>query len=72
MSTENWTKFTRGYGLHNPWILHESPLVRLRELFMIVWLLQQYGNSEDVDRELELRMASLDDKVDNLTKWNAR
>lgn len=39
---------------------------------MIVWLLQQYGNSEDVDRELELRMASLDDKVDNLTKWNAR
>ncbi|MGH4012827.1 MAG: phosphotransferase enzyme family protein [Pseudonocardiaceae bacterium] len=72
LSVDQWTAFTRGYGLRNSWILHESPLVRLRELFMIVWLLQQYGNSEDVDRELELRMSSLDDKIDNPTKWNAR
>ncbi|MGH4021508.1 MAG: phosphotransferase enzyme family protein [Pseudonocardiaceae bacterium] len=72
LSVERWTEFTRGYGLRDSWALQESPLVRLRELFMIVWLLQQYGNSEDVDRELELRMSSLDDKVDKPTKWNAK
>lgn len=72
LSVERWAEFTRGYGLRDSWILQESPLVRLRELFMIVWLLQQYGNSEDVDRELELRMSSLDDKINEPTKWNAR
>jgi hypothetical protein len=69
---DHWIEFTQGYGLHNPWVLQESLLVRLRELFMIAWLLQQYGNSDEIDRELELRISSLDDKVDNLTKWNAR
>lgn len=72
LSVDCWIEFTQGYGLLDPWILHESPLVRLRELFMTAWLLQQYGSSDEIDRELELRISSLDDKVDNLTKWNAR
>jgi Ser/Thr protein kinase RdoA (MazF antagonist) len=72
LATEHWIEFITGYGLHDPWILHDSPLVRLRELFMLAWLLQQFGSNGAVDQEIELRMGSLDDRVDSPTRWNAR
>jgi Ser/Thr protein kinase RdoA (MazF antagonist) len=72
LATERWLDFTSGYGLADPWILHNSPLVRLRELFMLAWLLQQYGNSAAVDQEIGLRVGSLDEPADNLTRWSAR
>lgn len=72
LTADRWVEFTSAYGLPDPWMLHGSPLVRLRELFMIVWLLQQYGNSKIVDHEIELRIRSLDDHANSLVAWSAR
>jgi Ser/Thr protein kinase RdoA (MazF antagonist) len=72
LAADRWVDLTTGYGLADPSILHNSPLVRLRELFMLVWLLQQYGNSAAIDEEIKLRVESLDDRAGSLTRWNAR
>lgn len=64
-----WPEVCAGYGFTPPVPL-DSPLVRARELFMVAWLMQQYGINEQTDRELGIRVKSLRDEPSRLTPWN--
>jgi Ser/Thr protein kinase RdoA (MazF antagonist) len=68
----NWRQLTGAYGLDDAAALLDSPMVRLREVYMTAWLIQQFGNDVSVDRELELRVGSLDEQPGRLTPWTAR
>jgi Ser/Thr protein kinase RdoA (MazF antagonist) len=70
-SSDRWTEVARGYGYDGPPPASaDSPLIRARELHMVMWLLQQWGLNEESDRELAIRVKSLDDPADRLTVWN--
>lgn len=71
VTEDDWASFVEGYGMDDPSLLDSSPLASLRELHMTVWLLQQYGLSEELDKELELRISTLHERG-GWTRWHPR
>lgn len=53
----------KGYGYVDEIGLEHSPLVQVRELTMVSWLLQQYGLDSEKDAEMGKRVASLTDDL---------
>jgi Ser/Thr protein kinase RdoA (MazF antagonist) len=73
LAEADYVEFSEAFGFD----LRDSPdvetLVRLRELGMVSWLLQQYGSSAEVDAEIELRIATINEPLDApATRWRAR
>jgi Ser/Thr protein kinase RdoA (MazF antagonist) len=69
-SREDWHRFSAAYGYDLAQSPAAVPLVRLRELSMTVWLLQQHGATPEIDAELDRRVGSLEEDDRNWTSWN--
>ena len=70
MSQEDWHGFSMAYGYDLAQSPAAVPLVRLRELAMTTWLLQQHGGTGEIDAELERRIGSLEEDGHSWTSWN--
>jgi Ser/Thr protein kinase RdoA (MazF antagonist) len=70
MSQEDWHGFSTAYGYDLARSPGAVPLVRLRELAMTTWLLQQQGATREIDGELERRIGSLEEDGHRWTSWN--
>lgn len=73
LSAEDWHEFSDSYGFDladQPQLA--EPLCRIRQLTMTTWLMRQWGRSEKIDREIELRVRSLGERGEAYTTWAAR
>ncbi|MBX6388430.1 MAG: aminoglycoside phosphotransferase family protein [Frankia sp.] len=73
LAAAEYDAFSAAYGYDLRSSPHADVLVRLRELGMVSWLLQQFGLSADVDAEIRLRVATIREPTGGpATRWTAR
>ena len=68
-SSERLDTVLSGYGGLSRTEIAASPLVAVRELTMVTWLLQQYGLNETVNWEIAKRVDSILDDDPAMVRW---
>jgi Ser/Thr protein kinase RdoA (MazF antagonist) len=69
MSDEDYDSFSTAYGYDLRTSPHAPVFIALRELGMVTWLLQQYGTSAEIDTEIHLRVATINERGARVTQW---